>query len=388
MSVSTTAMPTTVGTVTPSAIDVTDAVAGTSPRSTTRRLRVGHRTVHVAVDGVAAALATAVCVLLVPELSWWALPVAAVAWTTIAAAAGAHRPGHTPYAGRARRVLRAATATAALAWGLAALSPGLLGDEPATAVRTALLACALVTVLSLLLGVAATRLARTAAAPVVLVGAPEGLEPALVELARDAVRWDPVAVCRPGDPESVLAAVRAHRARAVLAVPGPELAPDELRRLGAALHAEGADLLVTSGLHDVAASRLDHVTLGSLRAVHVRGARTGGPARLAKAVADRVLALGLLVALAPLLAAVTVLVRTDSPGPAIYRQVRVGRHGRLFTVYKFRSMRTDADDVRATLVSANESDRTGCCSRSARTPGSPGWAPRCASTPSTSSPSC
>jgi exopolysaccharide biosynthesis polyprenyl glycosylphosphotransferase len=51
---------------------------------------------------------------------------------------------------------------------------------------------------------------------------------------------------------------------------------------------------------------------------------------------------GLLVA-APIMVVVAVLVRLTSPGPAIYSQRRVGVHGELFNIYKFRSMRQDAE---------------------------------------------
>ena len=57
-----------------------------------------------------------------------------------------------------------------------------------------------------------------------------------------------------------------------------------------------------------------------------------------KRVFDIVMALALLVFLSWLLVLVGVLVRLDSPGPALFRQVRIGRHGRAFTCYKFRSM--------------------------------------------------
>ncbi len=57
---------------------------------------------------------------------------------------------------------------------------------------------------------------------------------------------------------------------------------------------------------------------------------------------DRLGAAILLVALAPVMVAVAVAVRLDSPGPALYTQDRVGLGGRLFRIYKFRSMRTDA----------------------------------------------
>jgi lipopolysaccharide/colanic/teichoic acid biosynthesis glycosyltransferase len=50
-----------------------------------------------------------------------------------------------------------------------------------------------------------------------------------------------------------------------------------------------------------------------------------------------------LLLLAPALAVIALWVRRDSPGPAIYQQERVGRHGRLFRIYKFRTMRAGAD---------------------------------------------
>ena len=45
----------------------------------------------------------------------------------------------------------------------------------------------------------------------------------------------------------------------------------------------------------------------------------------------------------PVLLVLVAIVRATSPGPAVYRQTRVGRHGRTFTMYKFRSMRQDAE---------------------------------------------
>lgn len=57
-----------------------------------------------------------------------------------------------------------------------------------------------------------------------------------------------------------------------------------------------------------------------------------------KRLLDLIVAVTALVLLAPLMAALTVLVRIDSPGPAFYRQRRVGRLGAPFTVLKFRSM--------------------------------------------------
>ncbi len=60
---------------------------------------------------------------------------------------------------------------------------------------------------------------------------------------------------------------------------------------------------------------------------------------------DSAVAAALLVLLWPVLALIAVLIRLDSPGPAIYRQERVGENGRHFTMFKFRSMLDGADPV-------------------------------------------
>jgi lipopolysaccharide/colanic/teichoic acid biosynthesis glycosyltransferase len=66
-------------------------------------------------------------------------------------------------------------------------------------------------------------------------------------------------------------------------------------------------------------------------------------ARLSRIV-DVVGAAVLLVLLAPLLVLIALLVRAGSPGPAVFRQTRIGHDKRPFVMLKFRSMRTDCDD--------------------------------------------
>ena len=58
---------------------------------------------------------------------------------------------------------------------------------------------------------------------------------------------------------------------------------------------------------------------------------------------DFVFSLCGLIAFSPVLIAVTVLVRLNSKGPAIFRQIRTGKDGTTFTLYKFRTMQQGAD---------------------------------------------
>lgn len=64
---------------------------------------------------------------------------------------------------------------------------------------------------------------------------------------------------------------------------------------------------------------------------------------MSKRLFDIAFSLLALLLLCPLLLAVALWVRLDSPGPVFFRQQRVGQGGRLFGIYKFRSMRTDAE---------------------------------------------
>jgi lipopolysaccharide/colanic/teichoic acid biosynthesis glycosyltransferase len=72
------------------------------------------------------------------------------------------------------------------------------------------------------------------------------------------------------------------------------------------------------------------------------------PAEFCKSLLDRSVAFIALCALSPLLVATAVAIRLEGPGPALFRQLRVGRNGRSFNVFKFRSMRLDAGENWAT----------------------------------------
>lgn len=73
-----------------------------------------------------------------------------------------------------------------------------------------------------------------------------------------------------------------------------------------------------------------------------------------KRAADVAVSAALLAILGPLLALVMLWIRLDSPGPAMFSQIRCGLRGRPFRIYKFRSMVADAEQRRAALAAANE----------------------------------
>lgn len=73
-----------------------------------------------------------------------------------------------------------------------------------------------------------------------------------------------------------------------------------------------------------------------------------------------------LIALSPLLLATAAAIKLESPGPILFRQTRIGKNGKPFRIFKFRSMFRDAEARRAALLA--NSDREGICFKSRSDP--------------------
>jgi exopolysaccharide biosynthesis polyprenyl glycosylphosphotransferase len=69
---------------------------------------------------------------------------------------------------------------------------------------------------------------------------------------------------------------------------------------------------------------------------------------------DIVISIIVLVLISPLLLSVALLIYVDSPGPILFRQLRVGKKGQLFTFWKFRSMAIDAEQHRLALITGSK----------------------------------
>ncbi|WP_203725035.1 sugar transferase [Paractinoplanes durhamensis] len=156
--------------------------------------------------------------------------------------------------------------------------------------------------------------------------------------------------------DDVASAVEQADADTVVVLSCPELDGAAVRRLAWRLERDEVDLVVASALVDVAGARTTIRPFDGLPMLHVEHPRLHGGSRLVKDLFDRVGALMLLAGFGPLLLAVALCVRVTSRGPVLFRQVRVGRDGRLFRIFKFRSMYVDAEARLAELRHLNEHD--------------------------------
>ncbi len=75
-----------------------------------------------------------------------------------------------------------------------------------------------------------------------------------------------------------------------------------------------------------------------------------------KRVFDLIVAIIALIFVSPIMAAVAIIIKIDSPVPVFFKQTRVGKWGKTFSCYKFRSMYIDAEERKAELMSQNEAD--------------------------------
>jgi exopolysaccharide biosynthesis polyprenyl glycosylphosphotransferase len=173
------------------------------------------------------------------------------------------------------------------------------------------------------------------------------------ELEADAFNGLPVL----GDLTEVAEIVTRYEVDTVAVLPCPELDGLALRRLGWALEKTQAELLLAPAITEIVGTRVRIRPVCGLPLLHMERPELTGLRRLVKSLFDRsAAALGLMVFL-PILASLALAVRLSSPGSMFFRQERVGRDGRTFSMLKFRSMVTGADRMVDAL--ADESDGNG-----------------------------
>jgi Undecaprenyl-phosphate glucose phosphotransferase len=141
-----------------------------------------------------------------------------------------------------------------------------------------------------------------------------------------------------------------------LALPSGE--HGRLEALDEVLTGVPVDVHLVADLGGCALIRPTVSSLGSVPVITLRQGPHVGLDALVKRVFDVVVGGAILALAAPVLLLVGLLVRLGSPGPALYRQERVGWGGRRFTIYKFRTMQADADRVGPTRTQRDDPRRT------------------------------
>jgi exopolysaccharide biosynthesis polyprenyl glycosylphosphotransferase len=122
----------------------------------------------------------------------------------------------------------------------------------------------------------------------------------------------------------------------------------------AACETEGVEAWVAADFFRASIARPTYDALGPTPMLVFRVTPELSWAMLVKNVMDRVIAFVALLLLAPFLLIIALVIKFTSPGPVIFKQQRAGRHGKPFTMYKFRSMRTGAEMERDELMAYNQ----------------------------------
>jgi exopolysaccharide biosynthesis polyprenyl glycosylphosphotransferase len=138
----------------------------------------------------------------------------------------------------------------------------------------------------------------------------------------------------------------------VFAVPRERLPGIEAAVL--ACEEEGVSARIALDVLRIGPARLTVADLGGLPMLTFTRTPTDGLQLAVKRAFDVAVSGAALALLAPLLLGVAAAIKLDSPGPVLFRQRRVGLHGRRFDILKFRSMHRDAEERLAALRSRNE----------------------------------
>ena len=157
-----------------------------------------------------------------------------------------------------------------------------------------------------------------------------------------------------GDETAVSAAVGASNSHAVAVAATEQFHGKGLRDLSWELESLDIDLLVAPGVIDVAGPRLHMRPVAGLPLIHVEKPQYHGAKQFQKRAFDFGFSGTALLCGLPLLLMIAIAIKLSSPGPAFYRQQRIGLDGRPFDMIKFRTMVVGADMMVDDLAELNE----------------------------------
>jgi exopolysaccharide biosynthesis polyprenyl glycosylphosphotransferase len=154
--------------------------------------------------------------------------------------------------------------------------------------------------------------------------------------------------------ENVAGVTSALGADAVIVASQPNVEGNFIHTLAWQLEGTATELILASRLADVAGPRIHFRPVDGLPLIHVEIPAFEGGKHVLKRVFDAIVSATGIAIVLPLCAVIACLIVWDSPGPVFFRQERVGRDGRTFTMLKFRSMCETATEDLAGLLDRNE----------------------------------
>jgi exopolysaccharide biosynthesis polyprenyl glycosylphosphotransferase len=157
-----------------------------------------------------------------------------------------------------------------------------------------------------------------------------------------------------GEPSSVSTLARNVQADTVIVAGAASRNPSFIRSLSWDLEGTGTELVLAAQLTDVAGPRIHFRPVDGLPLMHVEIPQFEGAKHAMKRSFDVVASGAGLLVLSPLFAILALLVHFDSPGGVLFRQERVGKGERSFTMLKFRTMVATAEQDLAALLEENE----------------------------------
>lgn len=157
-----------------------------------------------------------------------------------------------------------------------------------------------------------------------------------------------------GDFADILAALVESSADALIMTGSDEIGAREMRELGWVLEDVNVTLIVSPALTDIAGPRIHSTPVAGLPLIHVDFPDTTGAKLWVKRVLDLAASGLALAVLSPLFLVLSILIRRDNPGPALFRQERIGLNGKPFKMLKFRSMVVGAEGMLVSLLDASD----------------------------------
>ena len=165
----------------------------------------------------------------------------------------------------------------------------------------------------------------------------------LVGIVAETVGVDASAVPSLGESQNILEIVQKHRLD-TLFISSPTVPNEAILQILHACEGVPVQINVLPELSEFIRGGTAITFFEGIPVLQLRETPMQGVSGVVKRLIDLVFSLFALIVLGPLMLTIAVIIRLTSPGKAIFRQERVGRAGKRFNIYKFRSMRADAEE--------------------------------------------